>query len=211
MIKAVLFDVGGTLIEPKPSVGRVYAEIAGQHGVKADANELQIRFKAAWKKQKLTGLLMDKDWWREVVTAVFADQTFKDFDAFFDDLYRSFSEPARWRIFPDVLPTFATLKERGVLCAVASNWDERLPKLLRDLNLAGHFDYQFISSFVGYAKPDPKFFQHALKMMGLEPEEVLHVGDDALEDIAGAQGVGIKTVLVERPQGSLSVVYDFVT
>ena len=32
MIRAVTFDVGGTLIEPWPSVGHVYAEVAAQHG-----------------------------------------------------------------------------------------------------------------------------------------------------------------------------------
>jgi putative hydrolase of the HAD superfamily len=101
-------------------------------------------------------------------------------------------------VYPDVFPSLTALKERGITAAIASNWDERLPKLLRELSLAPHFDFQFISSFIGHTKPEAAFFNHALKMMGLEADEVLHVGDDPIDDITGALGVGIKGVLLDR-------------
>ena len=46
-------------------------------------------------------------------------------------------------------------------------------------------------------KPSPEFFRQALHSMKLEPEEVVMVGDDIESDIAGAQGAGIRAVLVK--------------
>ena len=49
-IRAVTFDVGGTLIEVWPSVGHVYAEVAAWHGVEGpSAGMINRRFAAAWK------------------------------------------------------------------------------------------------------------------------------------------------------------------
>ncbi len=197
-IKAVLFDAGGTLLKPHPSVGRVYSEIAAKHRVYMEDDDVEKKFRAAWKKHKAAGNKMDKEWWRAVVMDVFEGEVFKDADAFFDGLYSAFAEPSRWRIFPDVVPTLTELRNRGITLAIASNWDDRLPKLLRELALSPYFDNQFISSFVGHVKPEAAFFNHALKMMGLEAGDVVHVGDDAVEDLSGAAGVGIKAVLLDR-------------
>ena len=52
-IQAVTFDVGGTLLEPWPSVGHVYAEVAQRHGLPgADAAKLAEQFAAAWRARR---------------------------------------------------------------------------------------------------------------------------------------------------------------
>ena len=52
-VRAVTFDVGGTLIKPSPSVGHIYAEVAARHGRKKVSPEtLNRRFAAAWKGLK---------------------------------------------------------------------------------------------------------------------------------------------------------------
>src|SRR5436305_14139793 len=52
-IKAITFDVGGTLIEPWPSVGHVYAEVASRHELNGISPEsLNRKFAAAWRTQK---------------------------------------------------------------------------------------------------------------------------------------------------------------
>ena len=43
-VEAITLDVGGTLIEPWPSVGHIYAEVAARHGVQAEPEELTRRF-----------------------------------------------------------------------------------------------------------------------------------------------------------------------
>ncbi|WP_295422246.1 HAD-IA family hydrolase, partial [Sulfurovum sp.] len=46
-------------------------------------------------------------------------------------------------------------------------------------------------------KPSKDFFHLAVTSMGLEPEDILMVGDDIISDIQGAQQAGLKTALVQ--------------
>lgn len=194
MIKAVLFDVGGTLIAPHPSVGAVYSRVAARHGIERNPAELNIRFKESWRKRKGRRELVDKEWWRRVVDDVFE----RDSAGFFEELYDEFAKKEVWRIYPDVEEALGALKTRGLVLAVASNWDCRLPALLKGLNLERFFNRNFISFEMGTVKPDPRFFQRVLEELGLEPLEVLHVGDDLNEDIAGAQNAGLRAYHIDR-------------
>jgi len=198
MIKAVFFDVGGTLIAPYPSVGAIYSEVAGRHGISLTPEVLNLRFRKAWGKQKSRRALVDKSWWRAVVDDIFEGSSFKDQNGFFEELYREFEKKDSWRLFPDVIETLAQLRERGIRLAVASNWDERLPALLKTLGLAPYFERQFISFDLKISKPDVRFFNHALQTMGLKPLEALHVGDDPVEDIEGAQKAGLRAYRIDR-------------
>lgn len=47
---------------------------------------------------------------------------------------------------------------------------------------------------VGYRKPHPKIFEDIMEQLGVEPEEVLYVGDDALNDVAPARAMGMVSV-----------------
>ncbi len=198
MIRTIFFDVGGTLIRPNPSVGAIYADVAQRHGVSKEAQELDQRFRAAWKNQKLKSHLIDKNWWEAVVRHVFKDALFEDFGAFFADLYAEFDEPARWEVFPDVHPALTKLKEKGLRLVVGSNWDERLPGLLKNLTLDAYFEKQFVSFQMGIAKPSPLFFQQALQSLGETPIQAMHVGDDEVEDVACAESAGLRAYLIDR-------------
>src|SRR5438477_11926248 len=88
-IHAVTFDFGGTLIEPWPSVGHVYAEVAARHGLKnLSAEQLNTRFKAAWRARQNFRHLRNE--WEELVTEVFDRSTPV---GFFAELYERFAEP----------------------------------------------------------------------------------------------------------------------
>ncbi len=198
MIKIVFFDVGGTLVRPQPSVGAIYSDVAKRHGVLSDPEDIDKRFKEVWKLKKATREPIDETWWKSIVGDVFKNHTFKDPESFFRDLYESFEKPSAWFIFPDVHSALAQLQKRGVRMAVASNWDSRLPRLLDDLKLSIYFERQFISFQSGIAKPDPAFFKNALKDMGGNPLEALHVGDDEVEDVRCAELAGMRAYLIDR-------------
>ncbi|HUD48376.1 MAG TPA: HAD-IA family hydrolase [Candidatus Baltobacteraceae bacterium] len=198
-IRAVTFDVGGTLIEPWPSVGRVYAQIAERHGLHVSPDQLDRQFAAAWKARKNFGYTMAD--WSDLVNQSFAGLSpAPPDDALFSDLYKNFAGAAHWRVFDDVLPCLQRLKERGLKLGIISNWDERLRPLLRALKMDHYFDAIIVSGEVGRHKPDPKIFETAAAQLGVPLESILHVGDNATEDFEGARKAGLRAVLLRRGQ-----------
>jgi dihydrofolate synthase/folylpolyglutamate synthase len=204
-IRAVTFDVGGTLIEPWPSVGRVYARVAAQHGVKVAAEALDRQFVEVWAaKQNFSYSVAD---WSNLVRQTFAGLTAAPPSAgLFSALYGHFASAAPWRIFDDVEPCLRELKRRGIKLGIISNWDDRLRPLLRALELDGYFDSIVISGEAGWQKPDPNIFQAAAAQLSTAPGAILHIGDSASEDVAGARAAGLQTLLLTRgrPLASLA-------
>lgn len=198
--QAVSFDVGGTLIEPWPSVGAVYAEVAAAHGFDhLPVDQINTQFNRAWKEK--VDFQFTEAGWLGIVTLTFADLiSADDCVKFFPYLYRRFEDPDVWRIYDDVLPTLDDLAGRGFRLAVVSNWDNRLRTLLKNLKLLSFFETATISGDIGFTKPSPVPFEHTLKKLGLPPSAVVHVGDSTSEDIDGAERAGITGILVRRGQ-----------
>lgn len=195
MIEAVTFDAGGTLIEPWPSVGAVYAGVAREFGLECSEERLTAQFMGTWKLR--SGFRYSREEWAEVVRHSFAGIA-EVSDSLFDAIYTRFSEARSWLIYDDVIPTLQTLERMGVRLAVVSNWDERLAPLLETLGLAAYFDRIWVSSELGAHKPDERIFGRAVEALGLGAERVLHVGDSWREDVEGAMGAGLKGVRIRR-------------
>ena len=191
-IQAVTFDVGGTLIEPWPSVGHVYAEVAQRHGHEFNPDDLNKRFRAAWKaKQNFRHTCSD---WAALVQATFGSPVC---DQFFPELYDRFASAKVWRVLDDVRPALRRLQGQGLKLGIISNWDERLRPLLEALELTPFFEAIVISVEVGHCKPSPEIFCEALRLLGVTAGSVLHVGDNPIEDIEGAKQAGMQAVIRE--------------
>jgi putative hydrolase of the HAD superfamily len=197
-IRAVTFDVGGTLIEPWPSVGHVYAEVAARHGWRGlSVPMLNRRFAEAWGALKSFNYTRSE--WAAVVEATFRGVIEgPPSRALFDDLYARFGRREAWRIFDDVVPTLETLAARGLRLGVISNWDERLRPLLRRLKLLEYFDTIVVSCEAGAAKPSGEIFALAAEKLALPREKILHVGDSPALDTRGARAARLQAVLLRR-------------
>ena len=199
-IRAVTFDVGGTLIQPWPSVGHVYAEVAARHGaVPLQPEALNRQFAAAWRSFRNFNHARDE--WAALVDATFlglVDQP--PSQTFFPQLYDRFREARAWRVFDDVLPALNALAGLDLRLGIISNWDERLRPLLDELGLSKFFEAIVVSCDVGFPKPSPVIFEHASKKLGVALEQILHVGDSLETDIAGAQSAGCAAALIGRGQ-----------
>jgi putative hydrolase of the HAD superfamily len=202
-IRAVTFDMGGTLLEPWPSVGHVYAAGAARHGLYVDPSAINRQFAIAWGACRPFD--HSREAWRGIVEASFAGLLPDPVTPrLFADLYHAFARPGAWRVFPDVGPALARLKGAGLKLAVISNWDERLEPLLRDLGLRRWFDAVVISRAAGAPKPDVRIFKTAVSRLGVRPRDILHVGDSMDEDVRGAARAGLRAVwLVRDPRQRL--------
>jgi putative hydrolase of the HAD superfamily len=188
-IRAITFDVGGTLIEPWPSVGHVYAEVAARFGVEGIAPEtLTANFIRAWKAQP--GFDYAQESWFAIVRETFGEHAAKLPPEYFPAVFHRFADADVWRIYDDVFPTLEHLAGRGLKLGIISNWDDRLRPLLASLNLTRHFSSPVISCEVGATKPDARLFAQAAHELGVTPGEMLHVGDSLAMDVVGAEGIG---------------------
>jgi len=197
-IQAISFDVGGTLIQPWPSVGDVYAAVAREMGIRElSAAQLNRRFLAAWKA--LGCRAESKGDWAAVVRETFAGlASATDLDLLFELLYTRFTERSVWHVYDDVVPTLDSLRARGMKLAIASNWDERLRPLLAQLDLLDYFDAIVVSCEIGFRKPQPEFFGKVAEGLELPAERVVHVGDSQDHDVCGARNAGFHSLGIQR-------------
>ncbi|MBI2924686.1 MAG: HAD-IA family hydrolase [Verrucomicrobia bacterium] len=197
-IRAVSFDVGGTLIAAWPSVGHVYAAVARRFtGELLKPRALDKRFAAVWRA-RAGAFDHSRAAWAELVAEVFARSPLAANEEFFNALYEHFASPSAWRIYDDVLPTLRSLRQRGFRLAVISNWDDRLRPLLERLELSRFFEVIVVSGELGAHKPAAEIFAHAAGRLGLAPGAILHVGDSENEDVRGARAAGFQAVQVRR-------------
>lgn len=204
-VKAVFFDAGGTLLYPYPSVGEVYARVAGEHGVVAQPEHLNQVFREVWNQKDglamaaLTDEKSEKNWWREIVREVFkTTPRFKNFEVFFDDLYDQFASPKTWKLFDETQTVLDYFKSRGYIVGMISNWDHRLLSLCDAFDLKKYFDFMLISAIYGKAKPHRDIFAEAVRLAGVKPDEALHVGDSLEDDVQGAMSAGVRAVWLNR-------------
>lgn len=199
MIRAITFDAVGTLIIPYPSVGAIYAEVLKTHGGYSEPIVLDTRFGTAYKTLAQQSDKMDREFWKKVV-----GQTLSGFcprenlDKCFNDLWFTFAEGHRWKLLEGVKDNLVYLKTKGYQLAVLSNNDLRLCKILEEKGIADYFDAIFVSEEIGHAKPSFEIFLHVEKYLKLRTEEILHIGDNILEDYLGAKNAGWKAMLIGR-------------
>ena len=198
LIRAVTFDAGGTLLEPSPSVGVVYAQTARAAGFGSFLpNELDVRFQRAWAARGAFDY--SRSSWALLVQSVFEGLTPAAADArLFAAIWKRFSEPDTWHVFPDVRPCLTALDSLGLRVAVLSNWDERLHEVLKGVGLANGFEFVLPSVEGPAPKPDSRLFHLASLRLGLPPESILHVGDGWQEDFEGAQAAGFQARWLKR-------------
>ena len=206
--RAVFFDAGHTLLYAHPDLGTIYAETTSAFGLRLPPAAFVKAFKPAFAEgvrlQAADGHASDAQdlkMWRGITAAIHRsvpELSKLPFDPWFEALWAAFGDPKSWRLYDDVEPTLRSFRERGLKLGVVSNWDSRLRGIADGLGLCDLVDFLVISSEAGVRKPDPGIFRVALEKAGVRPEEAVHVGDLAEEDVEGARRAGIRGVLIER-------------
>jgi HAD superfamily hydrolase (TIGR01493 family) len=97
-------------------------------------------------------------------------------------------------MFDDAFKTLDWLRDRGIRLGCVTNrvfGGERFVEEMRELGLDAYFDSIAVSCDMGWMKPHPKIFQHALDEMGIDPAETAMVGDSLKADVGAAQALGM--------------------
>jgi putative hydrolase of the HAD superfamily len=202
-VRAVFFDAVGTVIHPDPAAADAYSVIGRRFGSRLDLDEVRRRFAASFKRQEeydlRAGLRCDEQRelqrWRQIVSEVLDDVA--DMEGCFQALHEHFARPASWRCEPGTGEVFKFLHESGYQVGLASNFDSRLRLVAKGFSeLAGPL-HLAISAEIGWKKPAPHFFSSLCELAGVEPEQVLLVGDDLDNDFTGARCFGLHALLFD--------------
>lgn len=216
-LKGILFDMDDTLIDwsgfggewyeiERPHLQKVYTFLVAQGRTIAAGFDRFFRHyresvKQAWADAR--GDLRSPHLGR-ILMSVLADFGIAEDDHI---EMRRCLEAYQWRaipgvsLFEDVPPILDQFQAAGLQLGIITNAFQ--PIVLRDIELR-HFDLlryfpdqnlRITAADVGYLKPHPTIFHHALNLMHASADEVIFVGDNPVADIAGAQGVGMKAIL----------------
>lgn len=94
-------------------------------------------------------------------------------------------------LFPGVVDALTVLRPDFEIYALSNGTtDTRL------IGLGHIFSQHFSAISVGAAKPDPHMYLAAIAAAGVEPGEVIHIGDHPEQDVAAAAVLGMKTIWV---------------
>ena len=107
-------------------------------------------------------------------------------------------------LVPGAQQMLQILHDKGYRLFAASNSFGNLQRSrLEQAGIMHFFEDTYISMDIGYDKPDIRFYQEALKRCGLQPSEVLMIGDSMTTDVLGAQEAGIDARYFNRQKDDL--------
>ena len=208
MLKAVFFDLYGTIAGFEPDRFEVQSRACAEFGITltregvlrgyADADAYLNRENAVLPMGRRTPAqktAVFEEYTRRVIRGNGVEVSLETSGKIWSRIQQT---PADLAPFPDTSPTLRTLRERGLLTGLISNMDAGGDRLVAELGLDGLFDLAVTSGDVGAAKPNPAIFLAALSRSGVQASEAVHVGDQLSSDVRGALAVGIRPVLIDR-------------
>ena len=100
---------------------------------------------------------------------------------------------------PGALETLEELRRRRYRLGLISVCSEDVPAVWNETPFGAMFDAAVFSATCGLRKPDPEIYLLACGQLEVEPREAVFVGDGANDELAGAERVGMRAVLIHRP------------
>lgn len=203
-LKAILLDVGNTLVREEPSRFELYALQARARGVAIAEPAMRELMHRAHRElpREIEGAWRYTDrWFERYIERIFHGElgiAREELPTLRGDLFGRFSRPETFRLFPGARELVDRARARGLRVGIVSNWSPRLPGLLGDLDLASRVDAVVCSAIERVEKPDPRIFELALARLEVEPAEALHAGDDLERDVLGARRAGLSAALVDH-------------
>lgn len=185
-MQAVVFDLWDTLVDFDPVAGRVFQDkVAARLG--RDPDEFAVLWREG-RSQRESGPL------RDYVMALGAE------DSIADEVValRHASTREMLKPRPGALETLHELRDRGLRVGLITVCSEDVAEIWDETPFPGLFDSAVFSCAVGLRKPDPRIYRLACEELGVEPAQAMFVGDGANDELAGAERVGMRAVLIHR-------------
>jgi HAD superfamily hydrolase (TIGR01509 family) len=184
-IKAVVFDLDGTLLDTEKLLFRFWREAAAEYGYNMTAEQ-------ALTLRSLTHRLV-----QPLFTEWFGEKCdYKQLRAARMRLMSSYIGEHGLEVKPGAAELLEQLGAHGYLRAVATATDiERASEMLKKAGLYECFDRIICASMVEWGKPKPDIYLYAAEQLGLKPDECMAV-EDSPNGVISAHTAGCFTVMV---------------
>ncbi len=189
MIKLIMFDLWGTIIEN--GVYSPVKQIKFNLRLLIPFSEYITRF----EKSFMTKEFEDS---REAFKNVCKEFDIKCDNKLLDKLIGVWNK--NWllaREFPESLQILSKIRNKYKLILV-SNTDKSGERVIERFSLNKYFDKMYLSYKTGLLKTNKELFENILKEYNVKPEEAVMIGDSIESDMKTPESLGIKTILIDR-------------
>lgn len=182
-VRAVLFDLDGTLIDSAPDLAGVGNDMRVARGLEPLAFEIFRPMVGAGARGMLG-------------VALAVDPSHDTFMALRDEFLQRYEERMTrlTQVFEGVVPVLAALEARQMPWGIVTNKAERFTQpLVRALGLHGRASALVCGDTTPHAKPHPAPLLEAARQLKMAPDACIYVGDD-LRDVQAGRSAGMRTV-----------------
>jgi putative hydrolase of the HAD superfamily len=225
-IKAVLFDLDGTLFHYLPTSGEVFLEhLRGNGFCVTEEDRIRAEHWTHFYFAHSPEIQNDdktfggdsKGFWRNftrrrlVAFGVPHDQAAQLAPQFSD--YMSETYKPQVKVPGDARMALELLKDSGYVLGMVSNRESAYLEDMQKLDLDFYFRFFLAGGEIHSFKPDARIFEHALGLAGTSAQETMYVGDNYFADIVGSRRAGLTPVLYDPiclfPEADCAVIRSF--
>ena len=214
-LRAVIFDLGGTLMYERDSwypvtsqADEALTQYLIDQGLELNLSTFPIEFRrrlGQYFAQREKDLL--ETTYTYVLIDILKDKGYTNMP---DELIRKALDSLfevtqkNWVLEADTIPTLKKLQRNGYRMGLISNAgdDKDVQQLVSGFEIASYFDFLLTSASCSYRKPHPRIFELAIANWYFLPSETVMVGDNLDADIRGAKGAGLYGIWITRRAGS---------
>ena len=207
-IRAVTFDFYETLIRTRTGIGRgkLYQHYLAEQMLESEFWEHQVLYDVfeyyAEAYQTTLSEAHKEAFWQEFTRRLFARTDVRGKGASDTGAHgariRNIFGPDHFELYSEVHDVLCTLHGNGLRLGVISNWQKGLSCFCEEMGILKYLDVVLSSAEFGVEKPDPAIFREASRRWKLDPETILHVGDQLEADVKGARSAGLRSVRLVR-------------
>lgn len=190
MIKAILFDFWGTLVEN--GVRSPIKQVKHLLNIDVPFSEYVVRMERAMMTSRHATL---KDAFSNVCKE-FSKECSEDL---LEQLIGMWNKS--WMLaepYQEVEEVLKDLKEKYTFILISNTDSFSIDNVLDKFSLSGHFQKIFLSYEMGILKGEKNFLQQVLTETGLRIEDCVLVGDSIQSDMMAAKRLGMKAILIDR-------------